>query len=172
MPLITGFGLAALSELSFNPYGFAAAVCSVTSLVFVNVASKGMMTSSATQKPHWAQAQLWSCFFAACFLAPSWLFHGGVGRMASALQDPKTGQEFQMLILGNGLMYYLEQVLQFVAIAHYQPLTMSVIDTIRRLSIVIVSGWIWQGAAVKNTRTQFHVMCSYEVADWLCWWGC
>jgi uncharacterized membrane protein len=62
-----------------------------------------------------------------------------------ALANPATGSSFLTLIVVNGLMYYLEQTLQFVAIDRYAALTLSVIDTMRRLSIVVVSGYVLQG---------------------------
>ena len=45
----------------------------------------------------------------------------------------------------DGICYFSEQVAQFAAIGMLLPLTFAVVDTTRRLWIVIVSGFILQG---------------------------
>lgn len=161
-PLILGFALAAMSELSFNLIGFLAAVGSVTLLVVVNLVSKGLLDGTekdgrqdrpvkGSLQPHWAQIQLWSCAFASMFLLPFWVFNGGHTRTTAALYGDG-GTRFAQLIVVNGLMYYAEQTLQTLAISCYSSLTLSVIDTIRRLSIVVVSGYIMQGNSWTYTN--------------------
>jgi len=143
LPLLFGFGLAALSELSFTWIGFLAAVGSVSSLTLLNVVSKGVMSTGL--QPHWAQMQLWSVMFAATFLAPSWAYNGCPQRFMAAVLDGDQGWNYVQLIMCNGIMYYLEQTAQFTALSDHPPLTVSVIDTVRRLSIVVISGYVIQG---------------------------
>lgn len=57
---------------------------------------------------------------------------------------------FLKLVVVNGAMYYAEQVMQFTAISAYSSLTYSVIDTTRRLAIVVVAGFILQGIVLVD----------------------
>ena len=101
--------------------------------------------------PHWAQVQLWSCVVAALVQAPTWALGGGVGRVAAALGGAR-GAAFARLIAVNGVCYYAEQVMQFQAIKTYAPLTYSVVDTLRRLTIVVITGYFLRNEAFTATK--------------------
>lgn len=148
IPLIVGFGIASLSEVSMNLVGFMAAVGSVTTLVILSLISKDQFSAVDQQPPHWGQVQLWSCAMAAVIQSPTWAADGGVGRVVAAFDDTA----FLRLVLLNGAMYYAEQVMQFQAIQTYQPLSYSVIDTLRRLTIVVVTGFVLRGDSFNLTK--------------------
>jgi drug/metabolite transporter (DMT)-like permease len=156
VPLISGFAMASLSEADFNAMGFAAAVGSVTTLVILSLISKDVYGSEI--RPHWAQVQLWSCVVAAIIQAPEWTMGPGPSNVHAAINGVVVGGEkddtsgFLKLVAINGAMYYAEQVMQFKAIDSYTSLTYSVIDTIRRLAIVCVTGFMLRGDSFNATK--------------------
>jgi len=143
VPLVSGFAMAACSESEFNATGFAAAIGSVTTLVILSLISKDVY--GAAVRPHWAQVQLWSCAVAAIIQAPTWVIGTGPSNVVAAINHAEKGSAFVELVAINGAMYYAEQVMQFKAIDTYASLTYSVIDTIRRLAIVVVTGYFIMG---------------------------
>ena len=63
---------------------------------------------------------------------------GGIERVVAASQN----MDFIHLVVLNGAMYYAEQVMQFKAVEQYTSLTYGVIDTARRLCIVVFTGYV------------------------------
>ena len=122
------------------------------SIITKSAFSAGSAGAAGDAPPHWAQVQLWSCAIAALFLAPTWVSEGGMARVAGALADRDRGTAFQGLIALNGAMYYAEQVMQFKAIECYATLTYGVIDTIRRLSIVVFTGYFMRGETFTTNK--------------------
>jgi len=145
-PILMGFSLATVGELEFNILGFGCAVASVTILVVLSLTSK---EAFAVQNLHWSQIQFWSCAVAACLQFPTWAYSGGMGRVASASMN----YDFLVLVVVNGGMYYAEQVLMFMAIERFSSLTYSVVDTLRRLVIVVVTGYVLRGDQFGVTKT-------------------
>ena len=96
---------------------------------------------------------------AAMIQGPFWAYEAdasglrGVERVVAALNNSSTGPAFQQLVAVNGAMYYAEQVMQFKAIESYQSLTYSVIDTVRRLAIVVVTGYFLRGDKFNLTKS-------------------
>jgi len=148
LPLLTGFSIAALSELELQWVGFCAAVGSVAVLVLMSLIAKDQFSAAEQQAPHWAQVQLWSVVAALLIQTPTWLVDGGLHRVTLACDN--TG--FLKLVVLNGAMYYMEQVMQYHAIQSYQPLSYSVIDTLRRLCIVVVTGFFLRGDLFNTTK--------------------
>ena len=151
IPLLVGFAMASLSEVHFAAVGFFCALASVTILVILSLVSKKAFTAAGKEAPHWAQVQLWSCVIAVLVQMPTWVFGGGSQRVMAAL-TAENGSSFVRLIVTNGLMYYAEQVMQFMAIHTYLPLSYSVIDTVRRLTIVVVTGYFLRGDVFTPTK--------------------
>eukprot|EP00405_Crypthecodinium_cohnii_P018486 CAMPEP_0206482156 /NCGR_PEP_ID=MMETSP0324_2-20121206/38696_1 /ASSEMBLY_ACC=CAM_ASM_000836 /TAXON_ID=2866 /ORGANISM="Crypthecodinium cohnii, Strain Seligo" /LENGTH=315 /DNA_ID=CAMNT_0053960029 /DNA_START=16 /DNA_END=963 /DNA_ORIENTATION=+ len=134
--ILVGFGLSvgatgAGSDLS----GAAAAVASLCCLVLVNGACK-------SENAHPLSVQFWVCLCAWITLCPLWLFSGGPQRLLSF-----DGSRLKLvaLCLADGGMYYSEQAAQNQIIQLVPFLSFSVIDTLRRLAIVCVSGFLVQG---------------------------
>ena len=156
VPLVAGFAMTTLAEVDFHLHSFLCAVGSVTILVIMSIISKSAFSAGAgtdDAPPHWAQVQLWSVAIAALFLAPTWVWEGGPTRVTSALANDDLGTAFQALIALNGAMYYAEQVMQFKAIECYATLTYGVIDTVRRLGIVVVTGYVMRGETFTTNKS-------------------
>ena len=153
VPLVAGFAMTTLAEVDFHLQAFLYAVGSVTILVVMSLISKAAFSGKDAAAPHWAQVQLWSCAIASLMLAPVWVGEGGPARVAAALSHAKLGGAFQQLIALNGAMYYAEQVMQFKAIESYATLTYGVIDTIRRLCIVVCTGYFLRGETFNTSKS-------------------
>ena len=152
VPLVAGFAMTTLAETDFHLPAFLCAVGSVTILVVMSLISKAAF-SDAQDAPHWAQVQLWSCAIASLMLAPTWMDEGGPVRVAAALAHGDLGRPFKQLIALNGAMYYAEQVMQFRAIESYAPLTYGVIDTVRRLCIVVITGYFMRDEVFTTNKS-------------------
>lgn len=147
MPLLAilfGFGLSvgAGSGDEGVPIACAAALGSVCCMVLVNGLSKGL-------GHHPFEVQFWIISFALVSLLPFWVSGGGPRRMLAF--DGDLYRLFTLVLLDGG-MYYIEQVLQNQVLAAVPFLAFAVIDTLRRLCIVCVSGFLIQGntCTMKN----------------------
>eukprot|EP00933_Yihiella_yeosuensis_P072589 TRINITY_DN81022_c0_g1_i1.p1 TRINITY_DN81022_c0_g1~~TRINITY_DN81022_c0_g1_i1.p1 ORF type:complete len:405 (+),score=57.32 TRINITY_DN81022_c0_g1_i1:72-1286(+) len=171
-PLVGGFALAVGAEPSglANPLGLAAAVASVNAQVGTNMLGQRRMLkdgkdsgNAAHAPPHPFELQFRSCLFALIALLPIWLLGGGVGRMANHWNSVSLPIRYEILCMTvlDGVLYYTEQSASFSALQSYRPLTFAVIDTVRRLSIVVIAGFIVQGTVLTLSKAVgiFLVIC-------------
>ena len=78
-------------------------------------------------------------------LLPLWAAGGGAPRLAAGFAAPGgTGAALLRILVADGVLYHLANVGTFRSISLFEPLTFSVIDTVRRLCVV-VSGFVYQG---------------------------
>ena len=134
--------------------GVMASIGSVCCLVCVNTLSKAVLNNTSVRVSS-GELQCWSCTMALLFLTPYWAQAGGYASLqgAFALDGSYEAGMIWNLVPGtlanycvlDGICYFSEQVAQFAAIGMLLPLTFAVVDTTRRLWIVIVSGFILQG---------------------------
>jgi len=143
--ILAGFALSVGADgAGADPAGCGAAVASLCCLVLVNGASKA-------EEHHPFAIQLWVCVFAWLALFPLWVLGGGPARLAAF-----SGDRWKLagLVLMDGCMYYAEQVSQNQVLKSLPFLPFAVIDTLRRLAIVCVSGFFIQG----NTCTLLNAV--------------
>ena len=155
--LIAGFALAVLdgSGNAVDLSGVAAAVGSVCCLTLTNTFSKRLLSPAAsapgTPPVSSGELQCWICIAAFAALAPYWLWSGGLGRLHTAFSGAASAELGRLCAL-DGVLYFTEQTLQFAAISRLSPLTLAVLDTTRRLFIVVVAGFVLQGDPVTAAR--------------------
>eukprot|EP00928_Gymnodinium_smaydae_P045008 TRINITY_DN30045_c0_g1_i1.p1 TRINITY_DN30045_c0_g1~~TRINITY_DN30045_c0_g1_i1.p1 ORF type:complete len:343 (-),score=81.02 TRINITY_DN30045_c0_g1_i1:79-1107(-) len=150
-PIVAGFAFSAGAGGGAEPDagqlgGCAAAVASVCCLVMVNASCKYVGAGADVN-----QVQFWTVLLAFTWLLPFWAVGGGPQRLL-AFEGNHTW--LVTLVLADGCMYYLEQVLQQVVLRELPLLPFQVIDTLRRLVIVCVSGFLLQG----NTCTALNAL--------------
>eukprot|EP00437_Effrenium_voratum_P033773 CAMPEP_0181472312 /NCGR_PEP_ID=MMETSP1110-20121109/39536_1 /TAXON_ID=174948 /ORGANISM="Symbiodinium sp., Strain CCMP421" /LENGTH=368 /DNA_ID=CAMNT_0023597379 /DNA_START=75 /DNA_END=1179 /DNA_ORIENTATION=- len=155
LPLVGGFALAVGAEPSgFEPQGILAAVLSVNAQVCVNLLGQRCMARSregSGRALHAFEVQFNSCFFALCILVPIWLMGGGASRLLGFLSvvDDQLRNRILVLSLADGFLYFTEQSASFAALNSFRPLNFAVVDTLRRLLIVLVAGFWVQGSALS-----------------------
>jgi drug/metabolite transporter (DMT)-like permease len=151
LPLVVGFAVAVSGGASdVAPVGVVAAIFSVSCLTIVNRQSKKML-SVAKEAVLPGEIQCWICAAALFLLFPFWAFSGGPARLATAFTGPNSST-ISLLCCADGALYFSEQLAQFAAITLLSPLTLAVVDTTRRVFIVVVAGFVLQGDAVTPQR--------------------
>ena len=145
-PIILGFCLAVsdASSAHLNPKAIASALGSVSCLVGVNSLAQRMATASTAGAPSPGELQCWICEVALTCLMPFWAYSGGGTRLGAAFVSPTASRLAGMCAL-DGAFYFSEQIVQMMAIAMLSPLTLAIVDTVRRLFIVFASGFFLQG---------------------------
>ena len=173
--LFLGFSLSAAGDISFDGTGFACACCSVTMLVVVNLLTQraakrfgaggeDAVKTSAGKGVHQLQFQAWTTSGSLLLLLPLWLLGGGLARVAGAVGNAQHGVGLLLWSVADGVAYHMANVGTFGAIAAFTPLTFSVIDTVRRLCVVI-SGFVFQGNPA-STINIVGVVVVFAGAGW------
>lgn len=154
--LVVGFALAVSGgQGDIELAGVLSAVGSVCCLTLTNTFSKRLLSSggdaSGGRPVLSAELQCWICITALALLAPYWLLTGGAPRLVAAFSGPSQ-RALAQLCTFDGFLYFSEQILQFSAISMLSPLTLAVVDTTRRLFIVVFAGFVLQGDPATITR--------------------
>jgi len=149
IPLVGGFALAVGAE----PNGF------TRPQVAVNLLGKRRLAQAQdcaekTKPPHAFELQFASSLFALVTLLPIWLLGGGLARLGGHIASATDEVRNRILFLAatDGVLYFIEQSASFAALQSFRPLSFAVIDTLRRLCIVIVAGFWMQGTALTVSR--------------------
>lgn len=153
--LVLGFAIA----VSVGPgedlqaCGIGAAVGSVCCLVLTNTFSKRLLSSGSPggRAILSAELQCWICVAAEAVLLPYWLLTGGPRRLLAVFSGPAAAALAGLCAL-DGALYFTEQALQFATISMLSPLSLAVVDTTRRLFIVVFAGFVLQGDPITSAR--------------------
>jgi len=161
IPLVGGFALAVGAEPNgfTRPQGVLAALVSANAQVAVNLLGKRRLAQAQdcaekTKPPHAFELQFASSLFALVTLLPIWLLGGGLARLGGHIASATDEVRNRILFLAatDGVLYFIEQSASFAALQSFRPLSFAVIDTLRRLCIVIVAGFWMQGTALTVSR--------------------
>ncbi|XP_050369624.1 glucose-6-phosphate/phosphate translocator 1, chloroplastic-like [Argentina anserina] len=138
LPIIGGCGLAALTELNFNMIGFMGAMISNLAFVFRNIFSKkGMKGKSVSGMNYYACLSIMSLIILTPF--------------AIAVEGPKmwaAGFETAMAQIGPNLIwwmaaqsvfYHLYNQVSYMSLDEISPLTFSIGNTMKRISVIVSS---------------------------------
>ena len=147
VPIVGGFALAVSADAELELAGIAASVGSVVCLVLVNAISKSMLRSGGSAVAS-GEVQFWLCTAALLLLLPLWAAGGGPARLAAVVTESEDATYVLGLCVLDGALYFAEQVAQLKAISMLSNLTLAVVDTVRRLWIVVVAGFVLQGNPV------------------------
>ncbi|KAI5075430.1 hypothetical protein GOP47_0009506 [Adiantum capillus-veneris] len=138
IPIIGGCALAALTELNFDMTGFMGAMISNLAFVIRNICSKQAMKGKKVKGINY-----YGCLtiLSLAFLAP----------FAFAMEGPKlwkegwsraiqtVGPNFKWWVLAQSVFYHLYNQVSYMSLQEISPLTFSIGNTMKRVSVIVSS---------------------------------
>lgn len=138
IPIIGGCGLSALTELNFNMTGFMGAMISNLAFVFRNIFSKkGMKGKSVSGMNYYACLSLLSLLI----LTPFAIAVEGPKMWAAGWQNAisEIGPNFIWWVAAQSIFYHLYNQVSYMSLDEISPLTFSVGNTMKRISVIVSS---------------------------------
>lgn len=138
IPIIGGCALSALTELNFNMTGFMGAMISNLAFVFRNIFSKkGMKGKSVSGMNYYACLSMLSLLiltpFAIAVEGPQMWVDG----WQKALSE--IGPQFIAWVAAQSIFYHLYNQVSYMSLDQISPLTFSVGNTMKRISVIVSS---------------------------------
>ncbi|KAJ4976841.1 hypothetical protein NE237_001947 [Protea cynaroides] len=138
VPIIGGCALAAVTELNFNMIGFMGAMISNLAFVFRNIFSKkGMKGKSVSGMNYYACLSIMSLLiltpFAIAVEGPQ-LWVAGWERAVSQI-----GPHFIWWVAAQSVFYHLYNQVSYMSLDEISPLTFSIGNTMKRISVIVSS---------------------------------
>ncbi|KAJ6423249.1 hypothetical protein OIU84_024231 [Salix udensis] len=138
VPIIGGCALAAVTELNFNMVGFMGAMISNLAFVFRNIFSKkGMKGKSVSGMNYYACLSMLSLLI----LTPFAIAVEGPQMWAAGWQTAlsEIGPHFVWWIAAQSVFYHLYNQVSYMSLDEISPLTFSVGNTMKRISVIVSS---------------------------------
>ncbi|KAG4122806.1 hypothetical protein ERO13_D11G289800v2 [Gossypium hirsutum] len=138
VPIIGGCGLAALTELNFNMTGFMGAMISNLAFVFRNIFSKkGMKGKSISGMNYYACLSMLSLLI----LTPFAIAVEGAHMWAAGWKEAvsEIGPQFIWWVAAQSIFYHLYNQVSYMSLDEISPLTFSVGNTMKRISVIVSS---------------------------------
>lgn len=132
--IVAGFALAVSAQPSCSAVGVSAAIGSMLALSGLQHLTKRLLDDGS----HDMQVQLMQCSMSCAALAS--LLPLAQARSLGALLS--RGIRFRLLWALNTVSDYVENVAATAACGDFDPLTFSVLDTVRRLGVILVCGFV------------------------------
>ncbi|CAL9017540.1 unnamed protein product [Prunus brigantina] len=138
LPIIGGCGLAALTELNFNMIGFMGAMISNLAFVFRNIFSKrGMKGKSVSGMNYYACLSILSLIiltpFAIAVEGPA-MWKAGFETAISQI-----GPNLIWWMAAQSVFYHLYNQVSYMSLDEISPLTFSIGNTMKRISVIVSS---------------------------------
>ncbi|KAG4176985.1 hypothetical protein ERO13_A11G279000v2 [Gossypium hirsutum] len=138
VPIIGGCGLAALTELNFNMTGFMGAMISNLAFVFRNIFSKkGMKGKSVSGMNYYACLSMLSLLILTPFAIAVEGPHMWVAGWKEAVSE--IGPQFIWSVAVQSIFYHLYNQVSYMSLDEISPLTFSVGNTMKRISVIVSS---------------------------------
>ncbi|XP_002960055.2 glucose-6-phosphate/phosphate translocator 1, chloroplastic [Selaginella moellendorffii] len=139
VPIIGGCGLAALTELNFNMTGFMGAMISNVAFVFRNIFSKkGMKAGKAV-----GGLNYYACLsiMSLLLLTPFAIAMEGPQLWVSGWQNAvhNVGPHFIWWVVAQSVFYHLYNQVSYMSLDEISPLTFSIGNTMKRVSVIVSS---------------------------------
>ncbi|KAI8552779.1 hypothetical protein RHMOL_Rhmol06G0294300 [Rhododendron molle] len=138
IPIIGGCGLAALTELNFNMTGFMGAMISNLAFVFRNIFSKrGMKGKSVGGMNYYACLSMLSLLI----LTPFAIAVEGPQMWAVGWETAlsQIGPQFIWWVAAQSVFYHLYNQVSYMSLDQISPLTFSIGNTMKRISVIVSS---------------------------------
>ncbi|KAK9064199.1 hypothetical protein SSX86_015579 [Deinandra increscens subsp. villosa] len=138
LPIIGGCALSALTELNFNMTGFMGAMVSNLAFVFRNIFSKkGMKGKSVSGMNYYACLSILSLLI----LTPFTIAMEGPQMWEAGWQTALTqiGPNFIWWVVAQSVFYHLYNQVSYMSLDQISPLTFSVGNTMKRISVIVAS---------------------------------
>ncbi|XP_075481874.1 glucose-6-phosphate/phosphate translocator 1, chloroplastic-like [Primulina tabacum] len=143
VPIIGGCGLAALTELNFNMTGFMGAMISNLAFVFRNIFSKkGMKGKSVSGMNYYACLSMLSLLI----LTPFAIAVEGPQMWALGFQKAvsQIGPQIIWWMAAQSVFYHFYNQVSYMSLDEISPLTFSIGNTMKRISVIVSSIIIFQ----------------------------
>ncbi|KAJ0985243.1 hypothetical protein J5N97_003599 [Dioscorea zingiberensis] len=138
LPIIGGCALAAVTELNFNMTGFMGAMISNLAFVFRNIFSKkGMKGKSVGGMNYYACLSILSLLI----LTPFAIAVEGPQMWAAGWQQAlsQIGPQFIWWVAAQSVFYHLYNQVSYMSLDEISPLTFSIGNTMKRISVIVSS---------------------------------
>ncbi|KAJ1427206.1 Triose phosphate/phosphoenolpyruvate translocator [Sesbania bispinosa] len=138
LPIIGGCALAAVTELNFNMIGFMGAMISNLAFVFRNIFSKkGMKGMSVSGMNYYACLSILSLLI----LTPFAIAVEGPKMWAAGWQTAlsQIGPNFVWWVAAQSVFYHLYNQVSYMSLDQISPLTFSIGNTMKRISVIVSS---------------------------------
>ncbi|WOL10386.1 glucose-6-phosphate/phosphate translocator 2, chloroplastic-like [Canna indica] len=138
LPIIGGCALAAVTELNFNMIGFMGAMISNLAFVFRNIFSKkGMSGKSVSGMNYYACLSMLSLLI----LTPFAIAVEGPQVWAAGWQKAvsQIGPNFVWWVTAQSVFYHLYNQVSYMSLDEISPLTFSIGNTMKRISVIVAS---------------------------------
>ncbi|XP_057754409.1 glucose-6-phosphate/phosphate translocator 2, chloroplastic-like [Arachis stenosperma] len=138
LPIIGGCALSAVTELNFNMIGFMGAMISNMAFVFRNIFSKkGMKGMSVSGMNYYACLSILSLLI----LTPFAIAVEGPKLWAAGWQQAlsQIGPNFIWWVAAQSVFYHLYNQVSYMSLDQISPLTFSIGNTMKRISVIVSS---------------------------------
>ncbi|KAK8971147.1 hypothetical protein KSP40_PGU015863 [Platanthera guangdongensis] len=138
LPIIGGCALAAVTELNFNMIGFMGAMISNLAFVFRNIFSKrGMKGKSVSGMNYYACLSMMSLLI----LTPFAIAVEGPKMWAAGWETAvsQIGPQFIWWVAAQSVFYHLYNQVSYMSLDEISPLTFSIGNTMKRISVIVSS---------------------------------
>ncbi|KAE9591446.1 putative triose phosphate/phosphoenolpyruvate translocator, sugar phosphate transporter [Lupinus albus] len=138
LPIIGGCALSAMTELNFNMIGFMGAMISNLAFVFRNIFSKkGMKGMSVSGMNYYACLSILSLLI----LTPFAIAVEGPKLWAAGWQTAvsQIGPNFVWWVVAQSVFYHLYNQVSYMSLDQISPLTFSIGNTMKRISVIVTS---------------------------------
>ncbi|KAJ6791164.1 glucose-6-phosphate/phosphate translocator 1, chloroplastic-like [Iris pallida] len=138
LPIIGGCALAAVTELNFNMIGFMGAMISNVAFVFRNIFSKrGMKGKSVSGMNYYACLSMLSLLI----LTPFAIAVEGPKMWAAGWETAisEIGPNFIWWVAAQSIFYHLYNQVSYMSLDEISPLTFSIGNTMKRISVIVSS---------------------------------
>ncbi|CAI5464587.1 unnamed protein product [Closterium sp. Yama58-4] len=139
LPIIFGCGLAALTELNFNMGGFMGAMISNLAFVFRNIFSKKGMSSGKKV----GGLNYYACLsiMSLIILIPFAIWQEGFPMWTAGWQTSlaEVGPRIGWWIAAQSVFYHLYNQVSYMSLDQISPLTFSIGNTMKRVSVIVAS---------------------------------
>lgn len=138
LPIIGGCALAAVTELNFDMVGFMGAMISNLAFVFRNIFSKkGMKGKSVSGMNYYACLSMLSLLI----LTPFAIAVEGPQMWAAGWEQAvsEVGPNFIWWVVAQSVFYHLYNQVSYMSLDEISPLTFSVGNTMKRISVIVSS---------------------------------
>ncbi|KAK8983408.1 hypothetical protein V6N11_073826 [Hibiscus sabdariffa] len=138
VPIIGGCALAAVTELNFNMIGFTGAMISNLAFVFRNIFSKkGMKGKSVSGMNYYACLSMLSLVI----LTPFAIAVEGPQMWAAGWEKAlsEIGPQFIWWVAAQSIFYHLYNQVSYMSLDQISPLTFSIGNTMKRISVIVSS---------------------------------
>ncbi|XP_061359425.1 glucose-6-phosphate/phosphate translocator 1, chloroplastic-like [Gastrolobium bilobum] len=138
IPIIGGCALAAVTELNFNMIGFMGAMISNLAFVFRNIFSKkGMKGKSVSGMNYYACLSILSL----AILTPFAIAVEGPQMWAAGYETAlsQIGPQFIWWVAAQSIFYHLYNQVSYMSLDEISPLTFSIGNTMKRISVIVSS---------------------------------